>query len=268
LRRAAQFGHAARVLGVTWIQRQILFPRRLIPRVGLPPVEGLERLFIESRAGDVEVFVLPGLGVSSSTPGPAVVFAHGNGELIDHWPLMLEPYRELGVTVVLPEYRGYGRSAGRPSERAIANDFRALHRLLEEHPLIDVERLVYHGRSLGGGAVCSLLERHPPRGLVLESTFTSVTDLVRDMGLPAMLVHDRFESLKRLEPYDGAVLVIHGTRDEVVPVAHGRRLAKAGPNADLVLYEAGHNDLPPPGSDYWQQIESFLVRSGVHSPPS
>src|SRR5690606_34255575 len=107
------------------------------------------------KEGRVEAWLLPGDGVSAERPGPAVVFAHGNAELIDHWPGALARYRRLGVSVVLPEYRGYGRSAGRPSESAIRDDLRALHARLSSHPMVDVTRLVYHGRSLGGGAVCT-----------------------------------------------------------------------------------------------------------------
>src|SRR5699024_1012438 len=135
---------------------------------------GLERLWIDSDEGAVEAWFLPGDDVEPARPGPAILFTHGNAELIDHWPDALARYRRLGVSVVLPEYRGYGRSAGSPSEAAIAQDLRALHALLSADPRVDASRIVYHGRSLGGGAVCTLLDAHPPRALILESTFTSI----------------------------------------------------------------------------------------------
>ena len=252
------------VFGIVRLQRWMLFPREYTRQVpGALRTPGLERWWIESEEGDVEAWLLPGEGVDGAHPGPAVIFAHGNGELIDHWPEMLARYRRLGVSVVLPEYRGYGRSAGAPSEDAIREDLRALYARVETHPAIDEDRLVYHGRSLGGGAVATLVEAHPPRALIMESTFTSVADVARDMWLPGFLVVDRFETLPVVEAYAGPLLVIHGTRDRVIPTAHGRRLAEAHRDARLVLYDSGHNDLPPRGSDYWTQIERHLRGAGV-----
>lgn len=254
----------AAVLGIVWLQRSMLFPRGYAQQVpSALETEGLERWWIDSNEGRVEAWFLPGEGVDAGNPGPAVVFAHGNGELIDHWPRMLDRYRQLGVSLVLAEYRGYGRSAGSPSESAIAEDLRGLRARIDDEPRIDEARVVYHGRSLGGGAVCTLIGNSPPRALILESTFTSVPDVAAGMWIPPFLVIDRFESLHAVRGYDGPLLVFHGTRDQVIPTGHGRRLAEAHRDAELVLYEAGHNDLPPPGADYWERIERFLRASGV-----
>lgn len=254
----------AAVLGLTRLQRAMIFPReyaREDPRALATP--GLERLWLDTDEGQVEAWLLPGDGVDAEHPGPAVIFTHGNAELIDHWPAALARYRRLGVSVVLPEYRGYGRSAGAPSEAAIASDLALLYQRLASHALIDTARLVYHGRSLGGGAACTLVRRHPPKALILESTFTSIADVAAGMFVPSFLIVDRFESAEAVRGYEGPLLVFHGTRDRVIPVEHGRRLAALRPGAELVLYDAGHNDFPPPGADYWERIERFLRRAGV-----
>ena len=111
------------------IQRALLFPRgfvrgddaiaRRVPR--------LERWWHETEAGAVEAWFVPGEGVSADRPGPAVLHAHGNAELIEHWVEPLARYRRLGVSLLLVEYRGYGRSAGRPGEEAIRADTRAFY---------------------------------------------------------------------------------------------------------------------------------------------
>ncbi len=257
----------AAVFGVVWLQRKIVFPRSFAQQVpSALATPGLERWWIETDEGPVEAWFLPGDGVSPEHPGPAVIFAHGNGELIDHWPQMLERYRALGVSLVLPEYRGYGRSEGAPSEAAIRADFEAFHERVVSHPAVDASRIVLHGRSLGGGAVCTLLDAHPPRALILESTFTSVVDVAEGMWIPGFLIVDRFENLPAVRAYRGPLLVFHGTRDEVIPTAHGRRLAAAHHDAQLVLYDSGHNDLPPAGSDYWSVVERHLRTSGVLPP--
>ncbi len=252
------------VLGLRWLQRAMLFPREMArPVPGALATPGLERIWLDSDEGRVEAWLLAGDGVDANRPGPAVIFAHGNAELIDHWPAALARYRRLGVSVVLPEYRGYGRSSGRPSESAIRRDLRMLVARLRGHPIIDDTRLVYHGRSLGGGAVCTLLDAHPPRALILESTFTSVPDIAASMYVPAFLIFDRFASADAVRGYEGPLLVFHGVHDRIVPVEHGKRLAAIHSRAELVLYPSGHNDLPPPGTDYWQRIERHLRSAGV-----
>ena len=255
------------MFGIAWIQRKLLFPAHLVraPK-GEPRIAGLERWWFESDGGRVETWFLPGAGVSADKPGPCVIFAHGNGELIDQWPDMLAPYRALGISLVLPEYRGYGRSEGLPSERAIRDDLCALHRRLSTDPRVDPARIVYHGRSLGGGAVCSLARVHPPRALILESTFTSVPDVARGMGIPSIFIHDRFESLPVVRDFHGPILIMHGTEDGLVPVSHGERLAASNPRATFVRYRCGHNALPPKGADYWQQIERTLQKAFGSAP--
>lgn len=254
----------ALVFGVTRLQRAMLFPRDMVrPDPAVLDTPDLERWWLETSEGRVEAFFLPGDGVGADAPGPAVIFAHGNAELIDLWPRMLAPYRRMGVSLVLAEYPGYGRSEGSPSEASIAETLAALHRRVQDEPAIDADRLVYHGRSLGGGAIGTLLPEHPPAALVLESTFTSVPDVAAKMHVPRFLIVDRFETLEALSGWRGPTLVFHGTRDQVIPTAHGRRLAAAVPGAALVLYASGHNDLPPPGSDYWARIERLLAEAGV-----
>src|SRR5688572_30832441 len=124
------------------------------PRAG-EGIAGLERLHV----GPVEGWFLPAYGVAAGRPGPAVIFAHGNAEIIDPYALELEPYRRMGVSVLLPEFRGYGRSGGEPSEEGITDDFVAFHDLLAARPDVDPSRIVFHGRSLGGGVVCALAAR-------------------------------------------------------------------------------------------------------------
>ncbi len=83
------------------------------------------------------------------------------------------------------------------------------------------------------------------------------------MLVPGFLIFDRFESLPVVQGFSGPIMVFHGTRDGLVPVSHGKKLAASNPNATLKLYDVGHNDLPPPGSDYWQHIEQTLRRASL-----
>lgn len=251
---------------LAWIERSMLFHPDAAP-LDLRYAEatpGLERLFIDSSQGRVEAFFIPGRGVSPSAPGPLVVYAHGNAEVIDPLPRWLDAYRQMGVSVLIPEYRGYGRSEGRPSEAAIRDDLVAFYDLVIDRPEIDRERVVYHGVSLGGGAVAQLASQRPPTAFILQSTFTSVSDIAWDMlSVPRILIADRFDSIAVHRASPRPTLILHGTQDDLVPVRHALALQRAIPGSRLVQCAAGHNDLPPPEFDYWGEIERFLERSGI-----
>jgi fermentation-respiration switch protein FrsA (DUF1100 family) len=256
------------VLAVLSLQRLMIFPRYLLqpderPGVG---VRGLVRLSVQSPEGPVEGWFLPGLGVSAERPGPAVLFAHGNAELIEHWPEVLHRYRELGISVLLPEYRGYGRSAGSPSQAAITEDFIAFYDLLVHRPEVDRDRVVFHGRSLGGGAVCALAEHRRPAALVLQSTFASMRRMARRYLVPGFMVRDPFDNLAAVSRVGRPVLIVHGRRDGLIPYAHARALHEAAPGSQLVGYDADHNDCPPDWAAFWQEITRFLRRARILDP--
>ena len=252
---------------IFWLQRALLFPGQYDSRPSNPPPADAEQWWLETDAGPVEAWFLPAIAEEASA-APTVVYAHGNGERIDLWPDMLMPYRRMGLNVVLAEYRGYGESAGRPSEDAIAADLVLLMDRLEADERVDPSRIVLHGRSLGGGAMGTLLETHPPRALVLESTFRSVYAIAWDhYYAPRFLIADGFDTERALARYDGALLVLHGRDDQVAAPSHGRALAEAtrpegAPTATLRMLGGGHNDMER-GPAYWSAIEETLRSAGV-----
>jgi len=260
------------VVGILALQRLLVFPRfamRTPASDAGAGVLGLDRWWIDldggggGGGGRVEAWFLPGNGVSAERPGPLVIFAHGNGELIDFWPDALAPYREMGVSVLLPEYRGYGRSAGSPSEKTIASDFVAFHDLAVARPEVSAARVVLHGRSIGGGAVCALAAQRRPAALVLQSTFTSLADVTRRFLLPRFLVLDPFDNVEVVRALDAPVLVVHGRTDTLIPPAHAEALARAaGARGRLAWFDGGHNDTPEPRL-YWEEVRRFLADSGL-----
>ncbi len=245
------------------LQRPLLFPRWMIPAPGEPAVEerGIERLWLSASFGRVEAWYLP--PPENRRPAPAVVFAHGNGELIDFWPETLGPFRELGFGLLLVEYPGYGRSGGSPSQRRIAEAFDLAYDRLAARPEIDRARIVLLGRSLGGGAVCDLALRRPAAALVLLSCFTGVKAFAARYLAPPFLIRDPFDNLAALRRYRGPVLVLHGRHDEIVPFGHAARLKAAAADAELVAYEAGHNDCPPDWEAFFRDVAGFLRRKGI-----
>jgi fermentation-respiration switch protein FrsA (DUF1100 family) len=249
----------------TSLQRWIIFPRWHTapdPRAA-ERVPGLLRIWLPIADGQVEAWLLPGDGVGAERPGPLLFYAHGNAELIEHWGEALLPLRRLGISVLLPEYRGYGRSSGSPSQDAIVDDFTALLDLVRDRPEIDPARVVLQGRSLGGGVVCALALRRPPAALILQSTFTSLRDMARRYHLPARLVRDPFDNRAAVRDLELPLLIVHGTRDSLVPYAHAEALLAAAPRARLVSFATDHNEPLSDDPRFWHEVMAFLREAGV-----
>lgn len=244
------------------LQRAILYPGSPMhahPDAG-EDIVGLERLSVAVHGERVEAWFIPGRGVSPDAPGPLVIFAHGNGELIDQWPEPLSPWIDRGVSLLLPEYRGYGRSGGRPTQQGIVEDFERFYDLAVARPDVDPSRVILQGRSLGGGVVGALFPRRPARAVILMSTFTSIPDVASRWLIPRFVVLDRWETLPAVQASELPFLIVHGTEDRLIPVGHARRLHEAARRSELVLYEGGHNDTPPDWRAFWSDIDAFIER--------
>ncbi len=252
------------IVAALWrVQRAVLFPaptaRGPEPRLA---AQGAERVWLEHGSARAEAWLLAARGAAASA-GPLLVFAHGNGELIDDWLDAFETPREWGASVLLVEYPGYGRSTGIPSQASVGAAMIAAYDWALTRPGVDAARIVGWGRSLGGGAVCALARERALAALVLESTFTSVRSMAQRLGLPALLVRDPFDNLEALAAFAGPVLIVHGERDEMIPVAHARALHAALPDSRLRIEPGcGHNDCPRP----WAALREFLVETALLTP--
>jgi len=164
----------------------------------------------------------------------------------------------MGFTVLLGEYRGYGRSDGSPSRERIASDFRHFYDQLIAQPNVDPDRIVFHGRSLGGSVLSELSRERPAAAVIAESTFLSIKAMAH--GAPDFLLSDNYNTLAALRAYRGPILIIHGIQDKVVPVRHAQELQKKIPAANLILYKCGHSNCPPDWDIYWADITTFLDR--------
>lgn len=235
--------------GLVW-----LFAERLI---FLPPRERYartEQILLIPRAGGGSIAAV-------HLPSPAakytILFSHGNGEDLAHDLPFLEEMRDAGFSVLAYDYSGYGLSTGRPTERAAYADIDAAYDWLTGTAGVPPERIIAHGRSLGGAVAADLASRRRVAGLVLESTFTTVFRVVRPYPL---VPFDRFRTVDKLSRITVPKLVIHGTDDGVVPYWHGRRLYElaAPPKRPLWVRGAGHNDLAwVAGERYWEALRAF-----------
>ncbi len=248
-----------------FMQRRLVFPRFLIntdtEKVQIIP--GIEKKILHTGSGKVEMWYIPPVNILSDKLSPAVIFAHGNAELIDILPEELKEFSNLGVGALLVEYPGYGRSEGSPSQQSITEAFILAYDYLTARNDIDASRIIFAGRSIGGGAVCALSEKRTPAAIILMSTFTSLRPYALKFFAPGCLMRDKFDNLKTIRSYNGPVLITHGKNDEIIPYSHGIALSKVAKNCTMITYDSGHNDFPPDPVFFWKDIKKFLIKSGI-----
>ena len=170
----------------------------------------------------------------------------------------------LRVAVFVFDYRGYGRSQGKPNEAGVIADSHAARVWLSQRANRTPEEVILLGRSLGGGVAVQLAAKCPPPVLILENTFPRLTDVaVRQMWWAPvhLLMRNRYDSLLHIQKYPGALIQAHGERDGLVPIQMGRRLFEQvpGPKKFVAIPDAGHNTPFPPW--YLDQVDQFL---GMH----
>lgn len=250
-------------------QDKLLFPADMAPEPYPGEKYDLSTIVLKRPVdgGDAVAWFVPPLAAFQGKPAPLVIFCHGNAEIIDDQSRIIVGYQQLGFAVLLPEYRGYGRSAGAPSERGIVEDTVYFFDQALSRPEIDAGRIVIHGRSLGGGVAAGLADQRKPSALILESTFTSAAAMARKYFAPQFLVKNPLHVDTVLKTLDIPVLLMHGSHDSIIPVAHGRALRDLATRMTYVEYDCDHNDFPGDGNDeaYWKAIGDFLVASGVIS---
>lgn len=244
------------------VQERMIYPAHVTPEPDRAPrFEGVRVLQNPIGAGEhAEAWFIPPPGHQPGAPMPLVVFFHGNAELIDHQDMIVQGYRRLGFGLLLPEYRGYGRSGGRPGQEVIRTDTLLFLDQLGEQVNLDEDRLVYHGRSLGGGVAIDVASARGPSALIIESSFRSVASLALRFGVPSFLVRHPYESENTLGANAWPVLLFHGKRDRIIPPEHGAALHQAARGSTLIHFDCGHNDFPglANGTAYWGHIEEFL----------
>lgn len=171
-----------------------------------------------------------------------ILFSHGNAEDLGHTHRFLLTLRDLGFNVLAYDYRGYGRSSGRATEENSYNDITAAYEYLVENRGVPSDRVIVHGRSLGGAVAADLASRKPVGGLILESTFTSAGRVLFGFRI---LPFDKFETINKIGKVASPVLIIHGRLDRTISFHHGEKLLDVAnePKYHFWVDGAGHNDL-------------------------
>ncbi len=189
---------------------------------------------------------------------------HGNAGNISHRLSNLKVmHDELAVNIFIFDYRGYGQSQGTPSEQGTYLDAMAALDSLKSREDISTNRIVYYGRSLGGALAVELARQESPYGLILESSFPSVTYMARKANpLPLWrLLRTKYDSAAKVPHIQAPLLQMHGDMDDTVPLEAGRALFEAAntPKEFYVIPGADHNDTYlVGGSAYWEKLREFI----------
>ena len=247
-------------MGLSGLRRFLYYPERLAVSTPPPPhAAGAEEAWIPTADGET----VHGLYWAAAPGRPTVLFLHGNAGHAFEWALVRDDLAALEVGLLLVDYRGYGKSTGRPCEPGLYQDGLAALAWLESKG-VPAGRVIAFGKSLGGGVAVELARQRPVAGLVLESTFTSIPAVAAHL-FPVFpvgsLFPDRFESLAKLPEVRCPVLVVHGEHDGLIPLSEGQALFQAAnePKALWVVAGADHNDVSwVAGVAYGARLRAWL----------
>ncbi len=245
---AVQF--ALLLAGCAEVQRSLMyFPEHELPD---PTTVGVPEMAV------VRLSTADGLALVSwyaravGPESPTIVYLPGNAGNIAGRAPKVRPFLDRGYGLLLVGYRGYGGNRSAPNEQGLIADGRAALDFLADRG-VGPAHTVLLGESLGSAVAVSLASERDVAAIILEAPFTSAAD-VGQQAFPLLpvklLIADRFDTLGRIGRVGAPLLIIHGEKDRVVPVAHGRRLLAAAqaPKHGVFLSGAGHNDLLRHGS--------------------
>ena len=223
-----------------------------------------DHLYLHSKSGGK----LPVLFINNNAKY-TMIFSHGNAEdiyLVQQW-LVQYFLKEVDVNAVVYEYTGFGEANGTiPVESSLYEDIETVYLYLTEMINIPPEQIILFGRSIGSGPSCFLAEKYKVAGLILHAPLMSAFRVICP-NLRWTLPLDKFPNIDRIKNVDCPTYIVHGLRDEIVPISHGHALYEAAANKTFPPYFvelAGHNNIEKFDKDYMSRIRKFLRHIEAH----
>jgi uncharacterized protein len=248
-------------------ERAVLFaPSRLIKRTPAEVRIAFEDVNFRSADGLLLNGWFLKTPVAAAVPA-TILYLHGNAGNISDRLEKMKYFLEMGLNVFIFDYRGYGKSAGYPTEKGLYLDARAAYDYLLARKDVGRDKIVIYGASLGGAAAIDLATEQAAPVLILEATFTSAADMAKRIlpGVPSFLVSAKLDSIHKIQRLGMPKLFIHSPEDEVVPFALGLQLYEAAPQPKQFLeIRGGHNDSYEISSrQFFGGIKAFLRQYGI-----
>ena len=256
-------GYMAIVFLVYLFQHKLIYyPSRTI--YYSPSDVGLNYREVELKTKDN--LALHGWFVLNDSARGTVIFCHGNAGNISGRLETIRTLHRLGLNVLIFDYRGYGKSEGRPTEKGTYRDGEAAWEYVTKNLEMPTNRVILMGRSLGGPVAAWVAATRDPAALILESTFTRAPDLAAEIypWLPVRrLIRYRYDTQARLDSVNCPVLVAHSRDDQLIPYHHGRELfERAREPKEFLEMEGSHgNGFIESGTTYVKTLDRFLTES-------
>ncbi len=245
------------------IRRFLYYPDRIPEDADLPPhCSDAREVWIETSNGDrVHALYWP-----ARTGDPTILFFHGNAQTVYEWSFIREDFESIQAGLLLIDYPGYGKSTGSPSEASLYSAGLAAWEWLESKGVLSKDIILF-GKSLGGGVAVETALKKSPGGLILESTFRSIPSVAKIL-LPmipadALFKKERYDSIAKIGEISCPVLVIHGSRDGLIPVEEGEALYQAAnpPKEIYIVPSADHNNVSlVGGKEYGRRINAWIEK--------
>ena len=183
--------------------------------------------------------------VKSRIGAATIIFAHGNAGNIGDRLLKLKFFHDLGLNVLLFDYRGYGKSSGHPAEEGIYKDGLAVYDHAVSRSDIDPKKIIMYGTSLGGVVAIEVATKRHCAVLIVDSSITSAKESAKTFYpfLPAFFLRTKFDSIGKIRHIEAPKLIIHSPQDQLIPYSMGVKLYEAASEPKLFLRSAGgHNE--------------------------
>lgn len=203
-------------------KRSIFFPSADIELTPAYINLAFEDIYIDTQDG----VKINGWFIPCDTAKYTLFFLHGNGGNISHRLEKISLLNKTGLNVFIVDYRGYGRSPGKPSEKGIYRDAQASYDYLINRRKINPENIIVYGESLGTAAAINLASKVKLKALIVEGAFSSGRDMAKRIFplLPGFLFSDSFNSLKKIKKVTAPKLFLHSRNDEIVPFVLSKKL--------------------------------------------
>lgn len=233
------------LLGLTTVflrnieKRVIFYPSRSID---INP-ERLGLNFEEVSFYSSDKYKLYGWLITAKEAKYTILFCNGNAGNMSYRVEKAKFFNQLSCNVLLFDYRGYGKSKGSPSERGLYKDVSAAYCYLLKRG-IEPGRIIGYGESLGGAVIIDLALSHKLGGLILDSTFSSIEDVIklRYPLIPSRVFSSKFNSVYKIKSIIPPKLIIHSIDDEIIPFRLGKKLYEVSPEPkDFLQVRGGHN---------------------------
>lgn len=182
--------------------------------------------------------------VHGQTGGATILYAHGNGGNMSDRLMKVKFFHDLGFSVMLFDYRGYGNSTGFPSEEGIYTDGLAAYDYLVTRKVIDKNRIILYGGSLGGIVAVDTASKRPCAALIVDSSITSAKEVAKAYYpyLPAFMTRLKFDSITKIKAIKAPKLIIHSPADHTIPYAMGVKLFEAAGEPKVFIKATGDHD--------------------------